>query len=428
MQKAYQAESEKNTVSGFVFFLFITLLIDAFLQLSARIPGVSIIRPTLLLTVLITMLLILQKEKFKDVKGNTIFIALNVMLIYLLVSLPLVEFTGSVIRDNFSRFIKVIAFFYFTAIIVDTRKRLVVFLVFFVGLQVFRGIEPLYLHITEGYWGDKTWVGDGEFANRLSGAPYDVVNPNGLGFVIVTAIPYLHYLLLPKGFLYKVLYFCLLSLMLYALMLTMSRGAMVVLFVIGWLIFKESKNKFALVIVAITFMVVGWMQLGDFQKDRYLSLVGLAEQTQNQKTSQGRLDGFIHEIGIGLSRPIVGHGIGTTPEAKYHLTGSIQASHNMYGELIIEMGLVGFVLFLRFILAIKQNLFSIKEKLLGKEKFVFFSQLNKALVAVFFMFAVYSLNYFGLNQYYWYLFGGLVVSVNRVLHREIEKVEKNINV
>lgn len=405
--------------SNFTFILFIILLFDTYLNLSTRIDGLYIIRPTLMLTILIAISLLKNAKTFQGISEDIVFKAMNIFILYLVISLPLVEYSGSVIRNNISDFIKVIAFFYFAALIIDTPKRLAVFLIFFVGLQVFRGIEPLYLNITEGYWGDSTHIGSGEFAQRLSGSPYDVVNPNGLGFVIVTAIPYLHYLLLPKGLMSKILYFCILSLLFYALLLTMSRGGIVALLVIGWFIFKESKQKVLIVLFVLGFMVVGWSQIDSFQKDRYLSLIGMAKLTQNEKTSSGRLTGMLNEFVIGFSRPIVGHGIGTTQEAKYHVTGGSKASHNMYGELLIEAGLIGLLLFIRYVLAIKKTLNNFKTKINDNNELSSYLQIYKALLAVLVMFAVYSVNYFGVSQYYWYLLGGLVVAINRIMASEL---------
>jgi putative inorganic carbon (HCO3(-)) transporter len=191
-------------------------------------------------------------------------------------------------------------------------------------------------------------------------------------------------------------------------MLTMSRGSFLALLVIGWMIFKESKRKLFIILVVCSLAVAGWGQMDNFQKDRYLSLVGASEK--NNKTTEGRLKGIIWEFEVGLSRPLVGHGLGTTPETKFHLVGKTQASHNMYGELLIEVGIVGFIFFIRYILAIRRGLSSIKKTILTtNDSTCFYGRLTKALTAVFFMYAFYSLNYWGLSQYYWYMFGGLVV-------------------
>ena len=44
----------------------------------------------------------------------------------------------------------------------------------------------------------------------------------------------------------------------------------------------------------------------------------------------------------------------------------------------------------------------------------FYTRLNKALITLFWMYAVYSINYWGLSQYYWYLFAGLVIAFSNL--------------
>jgi hypothetical protein len=420
MRKNNTPLTSKIAIKGnFTFILFMLLLIDTYMNLSIRIEGLYLVRPSLTLTLIIALSLLLKKQNFKGINKDPIFKAMNVFILYLIISLPIVQFPGSVVTDNLPAFVRVIAFFYFAALLIDTPKRLSIFLFVFVGLQVIRGLEPLYLHITEGYWGDETWVSEGEFAGRLSGAPADVVNPNGLGFVIVTAIPFLHYLMLPRGGFSKFLYFIILTLLLYALLLTMSRGGMIALVIIGWITFRKSKYKSLLIVLSIGFLIAGWSQIDDFQKDRYLSIIGLAKSAQNKSTTEGRVEGMLNEFVVGLSRPIVGHGIGTTREAKYHATGREKASHNMYGQLLIETGLLGLVFFIRYVLAIKNILVKLKQEISDHKLFAFIN-IQKAMIAVLVMFAVYSLNYFGVSQYYWYLFGGLAVAINRILQEEIK--------
>jgi putative inorganic carbon (HCO3(-)) transporter len=39
----------------------------------------------------------------------------------------------------------------------------------------------------------------------------------------------------------------------------------------------------------------------------------------------------------------------------------------------------------------------------------------KVLLCVFFMYAIYSINYWGLSQSYWYLFAGLTVAIAQII-------------
>ena len=256
-------------------------------------------------------------------------------------------------------------------------------------------------------------MGGGEFSQRLSGAPSDVINPNELGFVIVTAIPFLHYLLWSSGFKARLLYLLLMPPLLYALTLTQSRGAFLALLVVAFFVFKESSRKFSLIVIAVLVAMAGWQVMTDEQKDRYLSLVGQSE-TSNAASAEGRLEGLMKEFSLGLSRPVVGHGLGTTPEAKTHILGRRQASHNLYGELLIELGIVGMFIFLRFLFKVYRGLAENNKRIAEHGSDIFYVNLNKAMTAVFWMYAVYSLNYWGLSQYYWYLFAGAVVVFHRL--------------
>lgn len=407
---------QNEQVSNGLFWLYMYFLVDFFFHLSARVHVYAMLRPTLLLVLLISVGLYLQRDRLKDRGQDPIFKSMFAILIYIAVTLILVEYPGSVVRNNLPEFVKAIVFLFFTALILDSEKRLKIFLFVFIGCQVFRVLEPLFLHITEGYWGDRTYLGDGDFAGRLAGAPSDVINPNGLGFVIATAIPFLHYLLFGRGKIASIIYLGLMPALLYALILTMSRGAFLALLVVAWMVFKTSSRKWLLLLIAVALVFGSWSVMTPIQKDRYLSLV--SSDAKGAKTTDGRIDLIIHEFELGLERPLVGHGLGTTPESKYHSWGRRQASHNMYGELIIELGLIGFVFFLRFIIAIYRRFRENQKRLLllGDAN-PFLANLNKALLAVFWMYVVYSLNYYGLSQYYWYLLGGVTIAFGRVMDK-----------
>lgn len=392
-------------VSTATFFWFQIYQLEFFLHFSQRAHAIGMLRPTALLFLIITYMLFSQREKIKARLKHSIFVSFGYFLVMLFLTLPFVTYPGSVIKNNIPFFLKAIVFLYFVALILDTPKRFKWAIAVFVACQVFRILEPLYLNITEGYWGDATNI-DGEFANRLGGAPADVINANELGFVIATVIPFLHYYLLPRSWMYKVLYFSLLPLILYALILTMSRGAFLALIVVGWIIFKESKNKMLLIFAAVAIVVAALGVMNDNQRDRYLSLV--SSDSKQAKSKDGRIKGMINEFKIGFTRPVFGHGLGTTAETKAQNGFNAQASHNMYAEILIEVGLVGMFFFFRFIRSIyRQIIYSYK---FVHEMDEFYQITFKVFKVVFWMFIVYSINYWGLTQYYWYNLAGLVIA------------------
>lgn len=415
----HRVKFEAMQVSTLCFGAYLYFIVDYFIRFSARIPSYGAVRPTLLMFVIITISLFLQKDRLRGKVDDPIFKAVIALFAYLAISLPFVEWPGSVIRGNAEIFIRSTAFLFFTTFIIASEKRLRVFLWVFLSCQVFRILEPLYLHIRYGYWGSRTHVGDGVMAARLSGAPADVINPNELGFVIVTAIPFLHYFLWYGRWYAKLVYLALMPLLVYALVLTMSRGAFLALLVVAWMILRDSRHKLVLLVVGFMIIIGSWNAMSPVQQERYRSLLG-GEGAQTA-TAEGRIQGIISEFKLGFNRPIVGHGLGTTIEAKTHFLGRPQASHNFYAELLIEIGIIGAVIFLIFLKRIYLRFASNRKKIeeLELNQDHFFCRLNMAMIAVFWMYVVYSINYWGLSQYYWYLFGGMAIVFGRIIDKNM---------
>ncbi len=410
--------------SNLPFLVFIIFIASFYLRLPARFPVIAPLRPDMLLAALVLALLVPYMSQRAELLKLPAAKALSALMIWIVVSLPFVDWPGSVLRENWFPFVKATLLFYFTIFLVDTPGRFRFFVWLFVSLQIFRVVEPLFLNITTGYMGATTHLQYGEFAGRLSGAPADVINPNGLGFVIATATVFSHFLMWQsdKKSL-KMLYIVLLPAMLYALILSMSRGGFIALLVGGGLILRQSKNKAGLVIIALALAIIGWSMMTDVQRERYTSLV--SSDTRQSSSVEGRFRGMMNEFGLGLNSPIFGHGVGTTPEAKVNVLGSrSQAAHNLYAELLIEIGIVGMIIFLTFLSRVhgivRDNLELDRARSRGGGEQEFYVRLNKAFFVVFWVYAVYSLNYFGLSQDYWYIFCGICVAYGFVVRRSEE--------
>ena len=218
-------------------------------------------------------------------------------------------------------------------------------------------------------------------------------------------------MMMNKGFIFKITYITLLAAILYAIVLTMSRGAMASLFVVLFLIFLRSTNKFTYVLFLGIALIFAWGKMSDLQRDRYLSMFG--QENEFSATATGRYEGMLSELRLGLSKPIVGHGLGTTAEAKANIYGRTQASHNMYAELLIEVGILGFCIFVFYMINIKKNINSLIRRFVrpvkGNHKIDFIESLTLSVNLCFWMYLVYSVNYWGLSVYHWYLLGALSV-------------------
>lgn len=424
----------RRIVSNFLYRLYLLYLASYLLHLTARASLFAVIRLDLVLFLMITILLVLESDKLKERIGNECSSILGILLLYIVISLPFVEWPGSVLRNNLSEFIKAIAFFFFTILIIDNERRLKGYVSVFVICELFRVLEPLYLHLVYGYWGSATYIGTGEFADRLSGAPSDIINPNGLAFVIATVYPFIHYLWNGKNKLGRMAYVAVTPMLLYAMVLTMSRSGLVALAVIGWNIWIHSRHKLFMVGMAVLATSLLWANMTDYQKDRYLSLTGTKE-ARSSATFYGRLSGFSEGFVIIMNKPIVGHGLGTSREANYNLQSNAHVTHILYYEIWIELGLIGLVIFLVFLRRIYRALNEAKKELSRildlytslnqvnhQRDVILYKNLLKILISCFWMFLIFSFSQYGLSEIFWYLLAGLSVVLLRMVN--IAKTER----
>ncbi|MCP4571092.1 MAG: hypothetical protein GY838_01945 [bacterium] len=393
--------------------------------MPSRIHAIGYLRPTVLLVGAITGLIFLSQESRRIKDRSQTSKLLIILAAYVVVVIPMVEWPGSAVNRGIEGFVKAIVFFFFPLYLVDSYGRLRKFIFVVVFCQVFRVLEPLYLHLATGYWGSQAHMGGAEFLDRLSGAPHDLINPNGLAFVIMTVLPFLHYLFGgDRRFLFKASYFALLPCMLYTLLLTGSRSGMVGLVVIYGFVFLRSRHKFVLVLGVVLAACLMVAAMNDDQRDRYLSLV--SSDTKNSGTREGRITGVVEEIEVGMRRPLFGHGIGTSWEANANFRGVPQVSHNLYTEVFIELGAFGLVIFMGVLVSILRNVLAVKPAVrrilkLAREvglgsaalrtRLMYYHQCAEAVFVLSGMCIVFSLASYGLSEFYWYLTAGMSVSI-----------------
>jgi putative inorganic carbon (hco3(-)) transporter len=394
------------------FRLYIIFLISWFLHLGSRIPVLGIIRFDMLLVSLLAVLAYIETSKLNSAHEKTSTDRLlKFIILYILATIPFVQWPGSVINIGIQNFIKVIVFYYFTVIFVSSEARLKSFVLVFLLCQSFRIVEPVYLHLTQGYWGEAAYA-SGEFLDRLAGAPYDTIGANGLAFVIVSCIPFF-YFLAPLSILNRMLLFSMTPLFLYALVLTGSRSGFVGLIAILLGFIMKSRKKIILIAV---FSVLGFSifaNLSPDQQDRYLSI--FSSNTKNSATAEGRTEGILEDFRVALNKPIFGHGIGTSREANFHFRGIAQLSHNLYTEIAQELGFVGLALFLLYMTSVIQNFILISNRLQATSSTnIFYQSINSSMQVWFGMTMLFSFASYGLSSYEWYLFPGLSVVMKRL--------------
>ena len=126
-----------KVTANITFILYCIYTIDYYVRVSARVPAIAVLRPTLIMFGVIVILLFMQLPRLKGRLRGRAAKALLALFVYLAASLPFVTWPGSVLH-NLDPFVQAVAFFLFSALIVDTERKLFIFLTVFVGCQVFR--------------------------------------------------------------------------------------------------------------------------------------------------------------------------------------------------------------------------------------------------------------------------------------------------
>lgn len=403
---------------AFNIYLFYTT--SYFLHFTARFPILAPIRFDLILVGLVFISLLLNRKGQNIGEVNEPDKVLRILIIYIILSLPFVKWPGSVIYYGIPEFAKAVIFYYFSVSLINSEKKLKIFIAVFMICQIFRILEPLYLHLTTGYWGDFTNM-EGEKMERLSGSPYDVINPNGLAYVIVSIIPFFHYLSLSASRKFKILYIIAIPVFIYALILTASRSGFLALSIIILVILLKSRMKILLLTIIGISSVVVISNLSQIQKERYLSIE--RNDVRGAATAHGRIEGVEKTFDIALEAPIFGHGLGTSGEANYNAIGMALRAHNLYVEVWEDLGLVGLIIFLFFLKSIISN-FRImtvifKNKLHEDNYFTNFKNGMEVWLYMNFLFSFAS---YGLSLYPWYLFGGFSVVLRRLSETQYQRV------
>jgi O-antigen ligase len=399
-----------------------------FLHLTSRFPALGELRMDLVLGSA-TLLVILVQHGFDSLRlHEETSRRLNLFLLYIFLSIPFVTWPGSVIKLYLLDWIKVVLFYVLVVGSVRSEKQLRLMMIVFLTCQTFRVLEPLYLHVTTGYWGDVAFSQTGGVIsglNRLSGAPHDIVNPNQLAWVIVGTMPFIWYLLWPWGMKGKIITLLFFLLFIETLLLTGSRSGLLslgaVVMGIVWLSDNKIRNL-AVSLAALTplIMIFIGQQSIDIQ-DRFLSLID--STAIGADTAKGRVEALIRQLGSISNNPLFGNGLGTSGETNWNvLGGSSQITHNLYIEIFQEAGLIGFILFIFFLVSIIRSLLRARQLLISKgypPTDWLFRLISATLVWVG-MDLFYSLSCFGLRSWEWYFFGGVATVVHILTHaREI---------
>ena len=265
-------------------------------------------------------------------------------------------------------------------------------------------------------------------------------DPNATASNLALAIPFVVVLLnATRSFLRRTILVGLLAVYVVCIVLTGSRMGLVVTVVVFAVMVLQSSKRLLLVPALFGFLSLAWVFIPAEYQERYQTLLHIRETVTGQnitssegESAYGRVVGFEVAMQMFIDRPILGVGAGEFAAAwwsralpySYHGYKGWHQPHNLPGQLLAELGLLGAATFGYFVFTLLRKNRAARHQLAAlRSPPPLLMALGKAIVVVVIALFVGGLSGHNLYRYNWYLAGGLVALLCRMTEQEKETVE-----
>jgi O-antigen ligase len=140
----------------------------------------------------------------------------------------------------------------------------------------------------------------------------------------------------------------------------------------------------------------------------------VSSDTKNADTVAFRNEGLKAAWEVAMRRPLFGHGLGTSLEANANFGMNDQRAHNLYLEIIEDLGLLGLPIFLGLMVALARELRTVRARHRETGTTGFPLRTADALQVFLMMNVTFSLASYGISGYEWYLMVGVCDVLTRL--------------
>ncbi|MBM3302801.1 MAG: O-antigen ligase family protein, partial [Deltaproteobacteria bacterium] len=318
---------------------------------------------------------------------------------------------------------------------VKTPRSLALFVGAFLLACLKMGQEGLVGKIT----GSLVWQNQGIM--RLHGTTPLYTHPNSFAGMAMGTLPFSYFLWPAVGVFPKIALLTLVVFSVNIIVFSGSRTAYVALVGLGILLLWQTKRRALFLFVGAVILAVGLMRVPQEYIDRFRSIFTLEEAEGD--SSGRRLEILADAWKIFLDHPF-GVGIRAFPKVRREVFGRIQDTHNLYLEILTNLGIHGFIVVALFFYKMIRTLLDLKARLstqigalqksAGKGRASGETDVERHLSDLRLLLAVSNavlmyvairliLGFFGMDLYeiYWWLACGTTISIfnmNRVAERK----------
>jgi putative inorganic carbon (hco3(-)) transporter len=257
---------------------------------------------------------------------------------------------------SISNFINTLVFYLLMVNVLTTEKRLAGFIWVFILSGGYTAISSAIAYLG----GNFTFAQGIDRAQSLAGA-----DPNTLANSLVLAVPFMAFAIgWAKGRFLKLVSIMLAIASVFTIAITGSRGGVMGLLVVLFLIWLTSKHRLVTMMIFLVVVAIGWLALPEQYKARYSSVTSVATGEVDPST-QGRYNAWHAGVNMFYARPLFGIGVGDFSVAYASGDYSNQrhwlAPHSLYVQIIAELGLAGVLTFVPLIFYMMRQNFRLRK-------------------------------------------------------------------
>ena len=252
--------------------------------------------------------------------------------------------------DAFSEFSKIIIVYFLLINLTTNKRRLRATVWILILCTTYLAIQGILLSRGMGIGGITAYKG-----NRVQSKGI-FADPNDLAMILTIGLPFIFYFFFSeRSALRKLLLFVFSGLIIYSILLTGSRGGMIALAVVVYLLLQSKSGKIVAMVLTLA-CFVGLMIMAPSYVVERIRGISLSEGT-----GYGRIEGWHYWWGMFLSNPILG--IGMNNYGEY----TNAAAHNSFVHVAGETGMIGLITWIGLFYFSFKNLVTIERKA-GKAK------------------------------------------------------------
>ena len=260
---------------------------------------------------------------------------------------------------------------------------------------------------------------------RLLGVDSSMGDPNSFGGSIVFSLPFLTaFWNGVRGKWVKAACLGYVALASGCILLTGSRSSLLGLVLWGSIVILRSRYRFAGLGAMVLIAPLMFFALPESLQTRFETIINPEVGPANAKESgEGRIEGFLKGMDLIMAYPATGVGPGSWRPA----TGSKLESHNLYGQLCGEMGLLGVMTFGAILACFAWNgyWFLTRSKAKAKENPFPHALAGSVMMSVFLLLFMGNFGH-NLFRHNWLWYGGFLIIARHVAAKQVAPVAKSL--